>query len=246
MAWNLKKTKGWIKSKFIYEWNPVKRRKKLGFYRSMIANGNLCFDVGSHMGDRVDTWMALGATVVGIEPQPAFSEYLQKKYRGNRNYHHEPVAIGSEVGSAIMKISSEYPTISTLSGEQWTEKMNNATTKNLEYDKEVSVSLTTIDELIKKHGTPNFIKIDVEGFELEVLKGLSNKVDAISFEFLNTNKRAIEDCIKRLKELGFSQFNWSYEESFDFHFEFWQKDETVLESINSFEKDIFTGDVYAK
>ena len=45
------------------------------------------------------------------------------------------------------------------------------------------VPVTTLDALIERHGVPSFVKVDAEGFEEEVLQGLSRSIKALSFEF---------------------------------------------------------------
>ena len=59
--------------------------------------------------------------------------------------------------------------------------------------------MTTLDSLIEKYGAPSYIKIDVEGYELEVIKGLSTSVQLISVECnLPVFKRETLEIIDRL------------------------------------------------
>ncbi len=72
----------------------------------------------------------------------------------------------------------------------------------------VKVESITIDDLIKRFGEPFHIKIDVEGYELEVLKGLTKKTCMISFEWAEEQKKNIIESVKYLKRLGYNSFNW--------------------------------------
>jgi hypothetical protein len=63
--------------------------------------------------------------------------------------------------------------------------------------------MTTLDNLIREYGTPFLIKIDVEGYELEVLKGLSQPIKMISFEFTVPEKsNIIIECIDRIRNIN--------------------------------------------
>ncbi|MFK7772103.1 MAG: FkbM family methyltransferase [Saprospiraceae bacterium] len=44
------------------------------------------------------------------------------------------------------------------------------------------MELTTLDQIIEQEGVPAFIKIDVEGYELEVIQGLNARIPLLSFE----------------------------------------------------------------
>src|SRR5262249_60695009 len=47
----------------------------------------------------------------------------------------------------------------------------------------IEVNVVTLDSLIDEFGVPDYIKIDVEGFDLEVLRGLSQPIALLSVEF---------------------------------------------------------------
>ena len=60
--------------------------------------------------------------------------------------------------------------------------------------------MTTLDDLINRYGKPCYVQIDVEGFELPVLKGLTQSVPLISFEcnlpeFTEETKEAIHRLV---------------------------------------------------
>ena len=71
-----------------------------------------------------------------------------------------------------------------------------------EFGQSRQVELTTLDLLIAEFGIPDYIKIDVEGFEVQVLRGLSMPVGVVSFEcnlpiFLSETV----ECIRHLVSL---------------------------------------------
>jgi FkbM family methyltransferase len=243
---NLKATFGWYLSKFLYEGNPFKKIRAKKFYSQFVGKDDLCFDVGAHLGDRSKVWLELGAKVVGVEPQPKFSNYLADKFKNNLSYFNEQIGLGSEKGKATLHISNMFPTLSTLADQEWRKQIDDATALTINYDSSIEINVTTLDELVKKYGNPRFIKIDVEGYEAEVLKGLTQKVESLSFEFLSFNLDTLDQSIDLLQRLGYTTFNWSYGETFKFVMANWSDAQTLKKHIQNFKKGTFGGDVYCK
>jgi FkbM family methyltransferase len=243
---NLKSLFGWWLSKFLYEGNPFKKIRAKKFYSQFVGKDDLCFDIGAHLGDRSKVWLELGAKVVGVEPQPKFSNYLADKFKNNLSYFNEQIGLGSEKGKATLHISNMFPTLSTLADHEWRHQIDNATALTINYDSSIEINVTTLDELVKKYGNPRFIKIDVEGYEAEVIKGLTQKVESLSFEFLSFNLDALDQSIELLQRLGYTTFNWSYGETFKFAMANWSDAQTLKMHIQNFKNGTFGGDVYCK
>lgn len=242
---NIKRAIGWWISKIIYQGNPWKMANAIKFYSQFVKEGDLCFDVGAHLGDRSAAWLSLGAKVVGIEPQPRFSNYLAQHFKSNDRYCHEAIALGSKSATSTLHISNLFPTLSTLSNLSWRNKINEATPLHISYDETVEVRVSTLDNLIDKYGKPTFIKIDVEGYENEVLKGLSVPVDYISFEVLSFNVDLMEECLFILSKLGYTKFNFSLRETFKMSFNNWEDVDTLKSYLQQYTK-LYSGDVYAR
>lgn len=242
---NLRRRIGWFISKIIYEANPWKKERAKKFYSQFIKEGDLCFDVGAHLGDRSATWLGMNANVVGIEPQPRFSEYLANKFKGNSRFHNEEIAVGDTNTTSTLHISNLFPTLSTLANKEWRDKINNATPLKITYDETIEIKVLTLDDLIMKYGKPIFIKIDVEGYETKVLKGLSQPVNYISFEVLSFNTELMEECLLILSKLGYKKFNFSMRETFKLSFDIWVDLEFLTSYLKNNNKS-FSGDVYAK
>ncbi len=242
---NVKELFGWWLSKILYESNPFKKARSKLFYSQFIQKDDLCFDVGAHLGDRSSAWVTLGAKVVGIEPQPKFSAYLAKKFKDADNYINEQVGVGPEEATATMYISSLFPTLSTLSSKEWRQQINDATPLTISYDQTITIDVTTLDNLIIKYGLPSFIKIDVEGYESEVLKGLNHKIKCLSFEVLNLKDNVLENCLEKLVALNYTKFNYSKQETFKMSFDDWVDADTVKQYIYGFGDKLVSGDIYA-
>lgn len=233
---------GYWRSRIIYDFKPFNHRKMVRFYSRFVHSGDVCFDIGAHTGNRSAAFLKIGAIVVAIEPNPAFSELIKRKFSKNENFTLSTSAIGREKGTAKLMISLRYPSISTLS-DQWKDVMLGYQS-SLKWEKEQMVNVITLNELIDTYGMPSFCKIDVEGFEEEALFGLNKPLKALSFEFFPTTPSRSIACIARLITLGKYQFNWSLTESFILNSKIWLTEEQMISEINNY-KGRKSGDIYA-
>lgn len=237
---------GLARSMLMYRARPLKRLKARRLYGRFVRPGDLCFDIGAHVGDRVSTFLALGGCVVAIEPQPLFHETLSRLYGNDSRVQLLRVAVGETPGTAEMLISSRTPTMSTLAPD-WAARVGKlGKARGVRWDGSAEVRVVTLDTLIADHGMPAFCKIDVEGFELHALSGLSQPLPALSFEYL---PGAIDEailCLERLTTLGRYQFNVSIRETMRLRFASWV-DRTVMETWLRDQKPTdWSGDVYAR
>jgi FkbM family methyltransferase len=232
-----------FRSRLIYDYKPFNRKRMVRFYSEFIKPGDLCFDIGAHTGNRTGTWLSMGAKVVSAEPQPAFIRLLQKKYAHNPRFLLESKAIGSNTGKATLHISRMNPAISTLSDE-WKKIMTDFEPA-LAWEDYADVEVETLNELIARYGSPVFCKIDVEGFEMEVLSGLSVPLTALSFELFPTTPKRTIACIKKIEKLGNYGYNWSLTESFRMNSPHWLNESEMINAINEY-SGCKSGDIYAR
>ncbi|MCX6875056.1 MAG: FkbM family methyltransferase [Verrucomicrobia bacterium] len=216
------------------------------FYRVFLAPGDLCFDIGANLGNRTRCFRNLGCKVIAVEPQPACFHKLTKDFGGSEDIRLVQAAVGRVPGRAKLHLSPDH-VLSTLSQAFIDETTGSGRFAAARWDREVEVTVTTLDELIAAHGMPNFIKIDVEGYESEVIAGLSQAVPALSIEYtpeLPENARA---CLRQLASLGDYEFNLSWGESMRWSRPQWRTLDSMLVVIDEFagENQLF-GDIYAR
>jgi len=214
-------------------------------YGHFVQRGDLVFDVGAHVGDRVASFRRLGARVVAVEPQPAFARLLRLIYGRSRDVAIEAVAVGREAGSTRIMINPDNPTVSTASQEFVSAARNAPGWETQRWTRSLIVPVITLDALIARHGTPAFIKIDVEGFEAEALQGLSQPVKALSFEFTTIQRAIALACIDRCVTLGLSRFNAALGESQMFAHAGWVDRAAIHRWLNELPHDANSGDIYA-
>jgi FkbM family methyltransferase len=237
---------GLIKSWLMYYGKPMGAGNLKKFYADFIKPGMLCFDIGAHLGNRTTTWLKLGAEVVAVEPQPVCTAFLDNKFSKNPKVHIIKKGVGHKPGICTMHISSLNPAVSTLSPQAWMQNMKNAASFNLEWDNSTTVEITTLDALIDKFGIPGFCKIDTEGYELQVLSGLSQPLPLLCFEIISIHKETLAPCLQRLSALGNYEFNWSVGESLTFELNNWTDEKEILATISAYSKKIYSGDIYAR
>jgi FkbM family methyltransferase len=175
-------------------------------YAKFIRPDDLVFDIGAHVGDRIRAFRRLGARVVAVEPQPALFRTLTVLFGRDDRVTLVPSAVGRVSGTATMMINLDNPTTSTLSRDFIEASRGAAGWEAQAWPQSLPVPVTTLDELIGKHGVPSFIKLDVEGFEAEALGGLSHRIPALSFEFTTIQRAVGLASLERCTALGYTRF----------------------------------------
>ncbi len=207
-------------------------------YKQFISPGDLVFDVGANVGSRSKVFLTLGARVVAVEPDPRCHLELYEI----PNLKVANVAAGED--GVLGKLIFGHSTCASTLSSKWID----AVTKTdrfggFKWTSELPVIQYSLDHLIQIYGQPSFIKIDVEGYEKEVMHGLTQPVKAVSFEFTPEFLDSNEACIRRATSLGMREFAYSLEETWELSE--WIPGDVMLEQLRRLNRKTY-GDVYAR
>ncbi|MDT8386622.1 MAG: FkbM family methyltransferase [Thiogranum sp.] len=225
------------------EWSD-EDQTRFDFYRQFINPGDVVFDVGANMGNRAKIFTELGAIVVAVEPQAECSDFLFAAFGNKANFHLVRKALGAEVGQAEMLISNAH-TISSLSHDWVRSVKESGRFAGYEWNRKEIVPVDTLDNLIARYGCPVFVKIDVEGFEGQVIAGLSSPVGAVSMEFTPEYMDNTLQCIDHLCRIGDAEFQISIGESMEFLLPQWVNPDEIRTILSEVPAESF-GDLYAR
>lgn len=239
----LRSALGLARSLAIYYGRPGRQWRLARFYSGLLRPGDLAFDIGAHVGNRARALRAAGARVVALEPQAPFAGFLRRTLP--RDVTLVEAAAGAQVGTAQLAVSRLHPTVSSLAGLPGTVAEAEGFA-HVRWDARQQVAVTTLDALIAAHGRPAFVKIDVEGFEAEVLVGLSAPVPMVALEYLPQLPGASAAAVRRLAGLGAYRFNAVEGETLRFVWDDWRGPDETLAWLATRTPADGSGDLYAR
>lgn len=159
----------------------------------------LIFDIGANRGQDTRFYIAKGFRVVSVEANPNLCEEISADL---------PEACITGLLTIVNRgVGREHGILPFYVNEfsEWSSFVQRSkATKRLKHDV-LEVPLVPLSALIAEHGVPYYIKIDIEGMELDAIASLDDAPGLppfLSFE-INNDWQAILD---RLKALGFEQF----------------------------------------
>lgn len=210
----------WLFRRTLYREELQTEKNDLKFYRSLLTKNALVFDVGAKVGDKTRVFLKLCARVVAFEPQPHCREELESRCGNTKRLTVIQAALGPKKGTQPLYISSRPGSSSLVPG--WSKNLKSV----------IQVRVLTLDEMIREHGIPDYIKMDAEGYEHEILKGLTQPIPLVSFEYHRDKIRdpgGAFDCIEYLATFGELLINATPAEDLKWLYPAWMSKDSFLE-----------------
>ena len=181
---------------------------ELKLFKKLILQDSCVLEVGTHIGyltQYFEDLVGLDGRVLAVEPTQNSLRYLKKNVRSN--------TIVIEKAASYKKGQAEFFveefggfTNSLLEEFTYSQNASHVLSQNLSSNvSSVKVETDTLDNICSQNNfVPNFIKIDVEGAEYDVLKGASNTLKNVNALMVEVSKHK-NDVLSLLADFGFNQ-----------------------------------------
>lgn len=220
--------------------NIIRNYKEKSFYRALISDGDLCFDIGANKGKKSKLMLATGAKVIAFEPQTSCFDYLSELKKKNIDFDFHQIAVGAKNESKKLHLSKKYSEIATLSDDF----MANYTTEDVIWNDSETVEVKSLDSLIADFGLPDYCKIDVEGYEFEILSNLNHTIPIIEFEF---TEKFMDDTLKIIERFeDKTVFNYILNEHLEFQLKDWVTATEIKEILFDLNSKNLHGNLFCK
>jgi FkbM family methyltransferase len=170
---------------------------------------NVLVDVGANHGLYTDANINKFSHFILVEANPLLYQELIEKYKSfpNITVIH---AIASNKPSETFYVSNA-DQISTVDTD-WITKSRFS--KNYTWRPLHGIKTIPLDKIVELFPTIERIKIDVEGYEYNVLQSLHKKVPTLCFEWAEEKKEELLLSIQYVKDLGYQYFHVQYEDKY--------------------------------
>jgi FkbM family methyltransferase len=221
-------------------------QEMLNMYKNFVKEGDLCFDLGAYNGNRTDTFLKLGASrVITVEPTKYSYDKLKKKFAKEPRVVLLKVGISDKKETQMMNLCSS-SAFSTFE-DSWVQEINtNPKLANLEWTGKEEINMVSLNDLIEEYGIPDFLKIDIEGYEQKALSTLKYALPLLSFEYLNKFPERTIRCVYDLCSLGSYEFNYSVGESMKLALSDWCTGPQLIDELKNVDQSIIFGDIYCR
>jgi len=223
-----------------------------GLYKQFVSPNELTFDIGAERGLRTNALRHVGAHVVAVEPlvklKPEWVRELTWKFNEDPHVTIVPKAVSDRIGTASFMLNPYMPDMSSMSWPFMTESVHKSFYNQQQCIK-TTVETTTLDALIEEFGTPVFIKLDVEGYEDVVIKGLSRSIRAFAMEFHQDWLASNANCMRHMDALDLYEYNYVFNNQSDFRSQHWVSGDVLLSHLTeklSVRGDWSWGDIYGR
>lgn len=210
------------------------------FYSQFVGKADLCFDIGANVGKKSRVFLSLGAKVIAFEPQSSCFHDLNRLQIENSQFEYYPYAVGS-INEEKELLLANHNEIATLS-DKFVKYFTN---ENTYWNQKEKVIVKTLDTLIESFGCPKFCKIDVEGYEAEILQNLHYKIPIIEFEFTGGFITETISIINHFKGENVT-FNFILNEQLHWKGRRWIAADQMIKTIESLPIERLHGNIFVK